>query len=81
MGKSTVKSSIPCIKRNDGSFAMTDSEKASEFVDNFSTVFVEDNNTLPEMQSDCNDTLTHFHCTPTDIITSKVLLKKRNVSY
>ena len=74
--QSTVKSSIPCIKRNDGSFAMSDSEKASEFVDYFSTVFVEDDNTLPEMQSDCNDTLTHFHCTPTDII--KIVKKLRS---
>jgi len=73
-----VNTAIPCIKRQDGSLAMTDHEKACEFSDYFSSVFVHDNNILPEFNYHSSDNLSMFSCSARDVV--KTVITLRNTS-
>ena len=66
---------LPCIKRDDGSFALTDFEKAKEFSEYFSSVFIADNNIMPEFNSNCTDKLDVFSCSPRDVVKAITKLK------
>jgi len=74
----SVSTALPCIKRDDGSVAVSDLDKASEFSKYFSSVFVTDNNVMPEFHSVCNDRLRKFSCNPRDIV--KVIMKLKSNS-
>ena len=76
--QTSVRSSIPSIVKSDGKLAVTDYEKSCEFLKYFSSVFVQDNNILPDFNSNCNDKLEAFNCSPTDVI--KVVKKLKNTS-
>ena len=76
--QTTVSTAIPCIKKHDGTVAMHDCDKASVFLEYFSSVFVNDNNVIPEFTSTCNDSLDSFVCTTRDII--KVVMKLKSTS-
>ncbi len=73
----SVKDPIPSLK-NDGSLADTDYQKACEFSVS-SSVFVENNNTLPEFCPVCDDSLMEFTCNVRDVI--KVIKKLKTNSY
>jgi hypothetical protein len=74
----SVNISIPCIKKQDGSVAVNDYDKASEFLNYFSSVFVNDNNVVPNFDPPCNDRLDNFVCTTRDIV--KVVTKLKGTS-
>ena len=76
--QTTVASSIPCLKRSDGSLATTDYEKSCLFSEYFSSVFTADNNVLPDFNPDCNSNLNSFSCSVNDVI--KVVRKLKNNS-
>ncbi len=76
--QTTVRSLIPSLKRSDGSFAVTDHEKACELSEYFSSVFVKDNNILPHFEYDCDSELNTFTCSTTDIV--KVVRKLKTNS-
>ncbi len=58
---------MPSLMKNDGSFADTDYQKACELSEFFLSVFVEDNDILPEFCPVC-DPLMEFTCNVRDVI-------------
>lgn len=66
--QSSIKNSLPCLKRQDGSLANTDYEKSCEFNEYFSSVFVKDNGVLPVFTTTCSDSLSNFSCSGSDIV-------------
>ena len=76
--QTSVCNSIPCLKRQDGSLAFTDYEKACEFNEYFASVFVRDNGILPAFSTTCSDSLNYFSCSQRDIV--KVVRKLKNSS-
>ena len=70
--------SIPTIKKADGSLASSDYDKSCEFVNYFSSVFVQDNNVLPDFEPNCADSLESFTCQISDIV--KIVMKLKNNS-
>jgi len=76
--QTSVNTALPSIEKSDGSIAVTDSGKASEFSKYFSSVFVEDNGVLPEFNPNCTDSLDNFTCSVRDVV--KVILKLKGNS-
>ena len=76
--QTTVNTSIPCIKKQDGSVTVNDCEKATEFLNYFSSVFINDNNVIPEFNPPCNERIDNFICSPRDIV--KVVSKLKGTS-
>ena len=72
------KCSIPSLKKQDGSLATSDLDKAIEFSNYFSTVFTEDNNVTPIFNYDSNSRLEQFTCDVRTMI--KVVLKLKSNS-
>jgi hypothetical protein len=76
--QTSVSSPISCIQRADGSLAMSDHERAGIFLEYFSSVFVIDNNHLPEFNPDTSERLEQFSCSVRDIV--KIITKLKNNS-
>ena len=76
--QSEARYGIPCIKKSDGTFAISDYEKACEFLTYFSSVFVKDNNVLPDFPIQCNDSLQTFTCSVQDILKTVRKLKSNS---
>ncbi len=73
--QTTANSSIPCIQKTDREYAITDEEKANEFSEYFSSVFVNDNNIIPAFEPDCVGEINRFHCSVMDVIKAVRKLK------
>ncbi len=67
------------IQQSDGLFADTDYEKACAFSEYFSSVFITNNNTLPDFNPSYNDNFGAFTCHVRDIL--KVISKLKNSSF
>ena len=76
--QNSVPTSIPSIKTDDGNLAVSDLEKANIFANYFASVFVKDNNILPDFETECNASLDTFTCNVVDII--KVIKRLSNNS-
>ena len=76
--QNTVNSSIPCIKKTDGSLTESDFEKTCQFLNYFSSVYTTDNHILPEFRSNCTDRLDSFSCNSNDIV--KIVKKLKSSS-
>lgn len=76
--QTSVNTGIPCLKKSDGTIVVNDYDKASEFLQYFSSVFVDDNNVIPEFDQNCEDTLDTFSCNTRDVV--KVIMKLKNSS-
>ena len=76
--QNTVSSSIPCMKRDDGSLATSDYEKSCLFSGYFASVFTEDNNVLPDFNPTCDARLDSFSCSVNNVV--KVIRKLKNNS-
>ena len=74
----TIASSIPCMKKDNGSLATSDYEKACLFSDYFSSVFTQDDNILPDFNPNCNSNLNSFNCSVRDVI--KTIRRLKNNS-
>lgn len=74
----SAKYSIPSLKCNDGSLAVTDYDKACEFGKYFESVFVRDNGTIPNFETNCTDRLDNFTCDPRNVI--KIVKKLKSSS-
>ena len=46
-------SSIPCMQKANGEYAVADHERAREFSEYFASVFVKDNNVIPTFEPNC----------------------------
>ena len=70
------KIEVPCLKATDGTCATTDAKKCEMFSDHFSSVYTNDDGTLPVFDHpNLNSILRSFVCTPFDVIWSISQLK------
>ena len=77
-GQTHIHTGIPCLKRNDGTLASSDYDKACIFNEYFSSVFTRDNNCMPNFNPVCHSSLDGFTCTVYDVIKSIRKLKNNS---
>ncbi len=76
--KLSTRGGIPPLKRNDGSFAVDDAEKARLLNSYFGSVFTVDDGNLPEFQLRCDDILSDVVFSPEIVFKALGKLKLSN---
>ena len=78
--QTSVNYSIPCINKNDGTATTTDYEKCCEFLKYFSSVYIQDDNVLPDFSTNCKGNLNSFTCNAGNIVKVVKKLKHNSAS-